>query len=1162
MSDLSFQCVSWHAEDQHEGYTISIFGRTGNGESVCVRFTFKPFFFIEVPHHWSSGDVGCLKTSIGELLGYHQKNFIGAKLVTRKKFYGFTNNEMFKFARLEFKTHKAYKSATYKLKKAIQTHKGRVLFPMYEANIDPMLRFCHVQNIRLAGWAQVAASKCSEPEESVAFTDLEYEVENWRDVVECDNESIAPLVQASFDIETYSSDGSFPEPHDKGCPCIQIATTLQRYGEAEPYKRHLVTLGSCDDIEGVDIVRCKNEKKLLEEWAGVIRREDPDVLIGYNIWGFDLHYMYTRAELVGASQFFQLGRFQEVNSSCKAKSFSSGAYGDSDYQMVDTIGRFQLDLLVVMKREHKLTSYSLNAVSKHFLKDNKVDMPYKEMFKKFKGTSADRAEIGIYCVKDTDLPLALVNKLAILPNMVEMSKATWVPLSFLVERGQGIKVFSQILYMTRQEKMLVPMLSKDWKCKSCTKLNDERNDVCVRCKAPKEAEAAYEGATVLDAKTNAYTDTPITGLDFASLYPTIMRAHNLCHSTIVMDSKYDNIPGVEYITKDGFRFVQSPEGVLPKMLRELAQNRKTAKRAMAQAEREGNSFMQSVYNGKQLAFKVSMNSIYGFTGANVGFLPCKPVASCTTSIGREMITHTKNLVEKWYPGAEVVYGDSVTGDTPILVRYDNTGAMKYISIEMLSASQQFDGEGKMYHTVDAVSVYTETGWTKIQAIMRHRLDPDKKLYRVHTTTGVVDVTSDHSLLSAAAQMVKPSDLVEGRVLLTAFPSEAPASWQGVLSPPPLSNVVNTPSKLYAAKVFGDFRARGLEATVEVQNDRYIVSGKSTRFQWRESTLINGQVIRIEELQWKDEFVYDLTTENHHFHAGVGDLIVHNTDSVMVKFKTKEKGKAALNESFELGIEAADRISATFKNPIELEFEKVYLPYLLFSKKRYAGLMYTKPEAPDYIDAKGIQLVRRDNPPFVKKVSKEVLDTIMYKLDTATAIDIVKQAARTLLNHEVPIDDLVVSKSLKRVSYIRNPKPNELIGKKYIECNGFNIVHEYANANQPHITVARKREEREAGTGPKSGDRVPYVFVETKDPKDPQYMRAEDPDFAKSTDCKLDVLYYMDHSLQSPLVSLFSLFFNNDTRAADAALFEDARAEFKTKANRQIDIYEFLGMLSI
>ena len=145
--------------------------------------------------------------------------------------------------------------------------------------------------------------------EHTTYCDIEIYVPQWRDVKHDPTPGIAPLIQASFDIETYSYDGSFPDPNEERCPCIQIATTLQRFGEKEPYKRHLISLGTCDPIEGVDVIECKTEKKVLETWSKLIREEDVDIMIGYNIWGFDLHYMWTRATMVDAKKFFELGRY-------------------------------------------------------------------------------------------------------------------------------------------------------------------------------------------------------------------------------------------------------------------------------------------------------------------------------------------------------------------------------------------------------------------------------------------------------------------------------------------------------------------------------------------------------------------------------------------------------------------------------------------------------------------------------------------------------------------------------------------------------------------------------------------------------------------------------------------------------------------------------------
>ena len=1150
---VEFQIVSIFGEDIHteeenevdsdeeseaiSKYQITIFGRSKEGHSVCVKTNFTPYFFVEIPEGWKNQQIDFFKTAIKNKL--IKKNSVGKwisdedsldniSIVTRKKFYGFTNREDFKFLILKFHNHAAFKKIMYALRKPfpIKLLNQSIKFNVYEANIDPMLRFCHVQDIQTAGWVTIDNPKAVSFKET--YADEEYFCSSYKHIKHNPNPSIAPIVQASFDIETYSADGSFPDPKDfENCPVIQIATTLQRYGEKEPYKRHLLSLGTCNPIDGVDVVVCDTESDLLDTWTQLVQKEGVDILIGYNIWGFDLWYMYTRAELTNASEFFKLGMYKSYTCTLRESSFSSSAYGHTDYKMIDTPGRFQLDLLVVMKREHKLTSYTLNNVAEHFLKDKKVDMPYKEMFKKFKQGPEERREIGIYCVKDTDLPLALINKLAIVPNMIEMAKATWVPLSFLIERGQGIKVFSQLLYCTRKEKMLVFTLNK----------------------TGNEEQEPYEGATVLTAKKGAYMEIPITGLDFASLYPTIMRAHNLCHSTLVMDSKYDNISGIQYkevkVLDTTYKFAQNEgengfEGIFPKMLRILASNRKAAKKEMKEAFLRGDKFMESVYNGKQLAFKVSMNSMYGFCGANLGLLPCKPVASCTTSIGRGMIEHTKTCVEKWYPGADVVYGDSVTADTPILLKNKNEIYIDSIDTIALSLNKAFHKNNDNKESCEiydsGIQVYTEQGWTSIQRIIRHELAPDKRIFRVNTGNGCVDVTSDHSLITESNNIIKPNEITN-EYLLHSFPKIKNYTFNKD-SVPKL-----TSDKLQAARSYFHYKHMSKHEDVRIEcysSGQYYLD---TIY-----TTTNNQVTSIFDVteQYKNQYVYDLTTENHHFQAGIGSLIVHNTDSVMVAFNVGDlKGDDAIKRSFELGEEAADRISATFKAPIELEFEKVYNPYLLFSKKRYAGLMYTNPDKPDYIDAKGIQLVRRDNCPFVKEVSRNALNTIMYDRDIDKAFQIAKDASVKLLNYEVQIPDLVVSKSLKKINYNYKSK-DKTAGYPFL------MTSAYANQNQPHLTVAMKQETREKGYGPKSGDRVPYIFLDTGNRKHLQFEKAEDPQYAIENNLKIDAEYYLDHGLRSPLESLFEVFMDNPKD-----LFSNSRNDFLKLKNKQTNIWEFL-----
>ena len=121
------------------------------------------------------------------------------------------------------------------------------------------------------------------------------------------------------------------------------------------------------------------------------------------------------------------------------------------------------------------------------------------------------------------------------------------------------------------------------------------------------------------------------------------------------------------------------------------------------------------------------------------------------------------------------------------------------------------------------------------------------------------------------------------------------------------------------------------------------------------------------------------------------VIYGDTDSVMIKFGTK-----TIEETFELGKQASEYVSSFFPKPIKLEFEKVYCPYLLMNKKRYAGLLWTNEDNHSGIDAKGIETVRRDNCPLVKVVINTVLSKILVDKDANSAIEYCKGIVSDLL----------------------------------------------------------------------------------------------------------------------------------------------------------------------
>lgn len=144
-----------------------------------------------------------------------------------------------------------------------------------------------------------------------------------------------------------------------------------------------------------------------------------------------------------------------------------------------------------------------------------------------------------------------------------------------------------------------------------------------------------------------------------------MRAHNLCYTSLVKKSDWTTIKNKykekeDYvITPNGDMFMQKKvcPGLLPDILTNLILARKQAK---ADLKKEKDPMKKAILDGRQLALKISANSVYGFTGAQVGKLPCLEISSSVTGFGRTMIEQTKQYVEEKYKdrGTTVIYGDT------------------------------------------------------------------------------------------------------------------------------------------------------------------------------------------------------------------------------------------------------------------------------------------------------------------------------------------------------------------------------------------------------------------------------------------------------------------------------------------------------------------------
>lgn len=319
---------------------------------------------------------------------------------------------------------------------------------------------------------------------------------------------IAPIRILSMDIECQGRKGHFPEAEKD--PVIQIANTVTVWGQDKPMVENVFTLKGCLPIVGAQVIPSDEEEDMLMKWRAFLELADPDIITGYNVQNFDIPYLLDRADALAKgsprsrsklANFNFWGRIKNSRAKMKDTMFQSSAYGRRSNVETTIDGRVIFDMLPYMQRNHKLSSYTLNSVCSEFLGQQKEDVHHSIISDLQNGSDEDRHRLAVYCLKDAALPQRLMDKLSVLVNYIEMARVTGVPVSFLISRGQQIKVFSMILRKCKDEKLLVPTLAK----------------------VGGGSDVGYEGATVLDPIKKYYKD-PIATLDFASLYPSIMQA--------------------------------------------------------------------------------------------------------------------------------------------------------------------------------------------------------------------------------------------------------------------------------------------------------------------------------------------------------------------------------------------------------------------------------------------------------------------------------------------------------------------------------------------------------------------------------------------------------------------------------------------------------------
>jgi len=520
-----------------------------NSHPVRLRVEdFPHFCFMELPQfvdgrpkQWVEGDVNLLLQRISAMLSADAPTEWA--LVQRAKLYYDRGGKTYPMVMLNFRSQNAMRHCHNLVKKNLRYGDlGTVVLRVWEDTINIFRKFFTNRRCRYAQWFTVQGTVVSLDDRLSVEGTTEAPIREY--TVAWDTlQPLAPEITKGWvtfprllaiDIETYSNNHrALPNALDPSHQAYMISAIYQRLGDPSSRRKFGLIIGACDPIEGVEIISVKGEIALGDALATLIQRLDPEIITGYNIMGYDIPYLNTR-RMSRMRDWPVMGRTIGEIATVSTRSWKSSAYGHNSIHTLEMSGRINVDMLPIVRREHKLDKYTLDFVCRHFLQQGKHDVSAPEMFtifEKMKGavrlnTIDDPAyrtavenmtRVMAYCVQDSELVIDLFQKLNVWIGLLELSSIVGVSVTDIFTRGQQVRCQSQLY------------------------------------------DLAHHSNIVLDSRTTprmffngGYVKDPIVGLhrriiclDFASLYPSIIEADNICFTTLIPPEHDAEVPDAE-----------------------------------------------------------------------------------------------------------------------------------------------------------------------------------------------------------------------------------------------------------------------------------------------------------------------------------------------------------------------------------------------------------------------------------------------------------------------------------------------------------------------------------------------------------------------------------------------------------------------------------------
>jgi DNA polymerase delta subunit 1 len=531
---------------------------------------------------------------------------------------------------------------------------GEILMIPQETNINSFRRMMTERKCQYSQWFTIEGLLVpKEYEDRASVSTVQEYFVNWETLIPSTSSWFTYPTIAVWDIETYSDNHrSMPSSFNLKHTIYLISIVFSQLNHPETTRRVCLMIDPEEKVVHPDVISLKNEKELLLKFIHCIREMDPDLISGYNIFGYDYDYLIDRFKIYNL-EIPASGRLLTSNSKIYHKSWASSAYGKNIQTFLEMEGRIQIDLLPNVKRLFKMRNYTLDFVSKSLLGKGKHPISAKMMFiayenfflKKSMNSVEEMTKVVSYCIEDSNLVLEIFEKINLWYHLTELSSVAGVPILQLFTSGEQIRCYSNIYNMSHNRGYILSQ--------------------------PRQFHYYYSGAHVVD--------------------PSIIQAYNLCYTTLIPDellSTFDkeDIWRLEFtqeepisdkkdekkkVTKSySFSFVKSHirKGILPELEKDLVDERNKIRQELKKINKQlqetpnAELELQSIIlDRRQNAIKVLANSVYGFTGADTnGYLPILPVAMTITAMGRQLIKEAIDALLLKYSSysAQLVYGDT------------------------------------------------------------------------------------------------------------------------------------------------------------------------------------------------------------------------------------------------------------------------------------------------------------------------------------------------------------------------------------------------------------------------------------------------------------------------------------------------------------------------